>query len=154
MRKSILALAALAVVTLAVAATGSASSSSRVVVTGLTVTPKPVYDDQSSLGVIFRVNRPARPGYQWGVLVFIGGKYAVPGYCSSILMSWDTKFGGNSSAHPRRAARYEFLLRGDRYGYLCRGQAWVDIVEHRIGSSAIGDAVSGGRLRFRVIAAP
>ena len=72
----------------------------------------------------------------------------------SIALSWDRKFGGDSS-HMMRAGNHGKLVKGTRYGYWCRGKAWLSIVEHKIGSSDIGrDLGLGSRLDFRVLAAP
>lgn len=144
--------AALTLVAL-VGVSGTAASTLPVI-SEVSYMPKPVYDDQSIIGVTFRASRPARPGYEYGIVLFIGGKYAVLGACTSIAFSWDRKFGGDS-LHMRSAGKHSKLIKGTRYGYWCRGSAYLDVVEHKIGSSAIGRPLgTGAHLDFRVAAAP
>lgn len=143
------------VAVLALVGVSGTASSAPPVISELDYIPKPLYDDQSSIGVTFRASRPARPGYEYGIVLFIGGKYAdIPGACTSIAFSWDRKFGGDSS-HMRSAGKHSKLIKGTRYGYWCRGSASLDVVEHKIGSSAIGRPLGdSAHLDFRVAAAP
>jgi hypothetical protein len=156
MKATFLTAAAAVMIALAIGALAAPreATSATPVISRLTYISKPLYDDESSIGVKFHASRRARPGYEWGIVLFIGGKYAVPGACSSIALSWDRKFGGDSN-HMTGAGSYGKLVKGTRYGYWCRGKAWLSIVEHKIGSAAIGRYLGpGSELKFRVLAAP
>lgn len=124
------------------------------VITGLKYSPKPLYDDDSSVVVSFKASRPARPGYEYGIFLNIFGKFEI-GSCSSLAFSWDRKFGGNPNQHMRSAGKHIRLILGTRYGYWCRGRASINVVEHKIGSDAIGRHLGEtSKIDFRVLGAP
>lgn len=135
-------------------ASAAGAGSAPPVISGLAYMQKPLYDDQSLIGVSFKTSRPARPGWEYGITFFIGGKYAIPGDCSTIVFSWDTKIGGSASLI-RSAGSHFKILRGTEFGYWCRGSATLQVVEHKIGSSAVGRPLGdGSTLYFRVDEAP
>lgn len=150
-------LTTVAAVVAALAASLSASGATPVI-SELAYSPRPVYDDDSVLAVSFRANRAARRGYEWGVLLHITGAYARPGSgCAWAAFSWDAEFGGNPRRHRRGKGTHLMDViaeAGGQDSYWCRGRALLSIVEHRIGSAAIGRAISGATIEFRIPRAP
>ena len=57
------------------------------VVSGLTYSPKPLYDDETAVKVSFATSRAARRGYEWGVTLVITGKFVTLD-CAPIVFSW------------------------------------------------------------------
>lgn len=140
----------LALSTVALILCGTAQAATKPVISDLDYQSKPLYDDQSTIAVLFRTSRPARPGYEYGIVLTVGGKYADPG-CSSVVFSWDRESGGSS--HIRSAGKHSKILRGT--SYWCRGSAYLAVVEHKIGASAIGRSLGdSAEIFFRVVTAP
>ncbi len=145
--------AALLAILFALTVPAAASSTKPPVISGLSYLHKPLYDDDSLIGVAFTTSRPARRGYEWGVVVSISGKFQ-NGSCTSLAMSWDRKFGGNPNDHMRSTGKHFRIIYGTRYGYWCRGRGTLLVVEHKIGSDAIGAVNPVAELAFRVLGAP
>lgn len=127
-----------------------ASSAFAYPVSAIKYSPNPVYDDEPGLVVSFKTSRAARPGWEWGVTMYITGKYTL-GYCDSIAHSWEFKRlpSGDPTGHRTGKGVQAFLLRtGD--GYWCSGRASLMVVEHRIGSKELGKWV-GPQFGFRVL---
>jgi hypothetical protein len=133
----------------------TAAQSATPVVSKISYYPKPIYDDDLLISVSFTTGRAAKPGYEWGVVVFIGGKEPVTS-CTSLANSWDPPFGGNAGDHMRTKGKHTRMVKGTRYGYWCPGRLSIEIVEHKIGQRfAIGNPVSGGSFYGdRVLRAP
>ena len=146
MRKAV----ALAAVAAGVFTVGVASAAGPVI-TKLAYSPKPLYNDVSGVTVSFTATRDAKPGYEWGVMLNISGEE--PAFsCSATMLSWDPVLGGNARRHMQSKGKHSVLLRGQRASgtFICRGRAWLQVVERRIASDGSGTFARGGALHFRV----
>ena len=146
MRKAV----ALAAVAAGVLTVGVASAAGPVI-TKLTYSPKPLYNDVIGVTVSFTATRDAKRGYEWGVMLNISGEE--PAFsCSAMMLSWDPVLGGNARRHMQSKGKHSVLLRGQRASgtYICRGRAWLQVVERRIGTDWTGTFIKGGALHFRV----
>jgi len=125
------------------------------VVSKISYYPKPLYDDDLLVSVSFTTSRAAKPGYEFGVVVFIAGKEPVTS-CTSLANSWDPLFGGSAGDHMLTKGKHNRMVKGTRYGYWCAGRLSIEIVEHKIGQRfAIGNPLSGGSFYgTRVFRAP
>lgn len=126
------------------------------VISGLSYTPKPLYDDQGFIIVTFKANRAARPGYEFGIVFQIFGKNSSASLgCTPVNVGWDPVLGGSASSHIRSAGTHTKSVKavwaGD-WRSSCRGDAYLTVFEHKIGSSGIGSQLA--LLNFRVAAAP
>ena len=141
---------ALAAVAAGVLTVGVASAAGPVI-TKLTYSPKPLYNDVIGVTVSFTATRDAKRGYEWGVMLNISGEESAFS-CSATMLSWDPVLGGNARRHMQSKGKHSVLLRGQRASgtYICRGRAWLQVVERRIGTDWVGTFVKGGALRFRV----
>ncbi len=54
---------------------------------GLIHSPRVVYDDQMLVFEKFKATRRARPGFEWGAIFTVTGKYASIRYCNSFYRS-------------------------------------------------------------------
>ena len=147
-----MAVAALALV--AAIPVGATPTHVKTLIRSLKHSPKVVYDDQMLVFADFKVARRARPGWEWGAVLSVTGKYAQPGYCNPIALSWEDNVGVKFRDR-RLAGPQMFSLGSAGHGYLCRGEATIHIVEHKIGTDVTYHLLGPkAEQTFRIISAP